>query len=137
MQRRDASAGRRRSSRRGFPGPSFGGSALPRQVLVGGADRRVGADEAVRDLVRGLGSGLTGEGPCLDSHPPPIRLSGPVAFVGRMPLTKASRRRKEAERRERDVVREALRRRKESPLDSLRALSAHNEALRRLHRARR
>ncbi len=50
---------------------------------------------------------------------------------------KTSFRRRVAERRHRDVVMEALRLRNQSPADSLRALSAHNEAVLRLNRARR
>jgi len=50
---------------------------------------------------------------------------------------KASFRKQVAERRHRDVVLEALRLRKQSPAESLRALSAHNEAVLRLNRARR
>ena len=50
---------------------------------------------------------------------------------------KTSFRRRVAARRHRDVVMEALRLRSQSPADSLRALSAHNEAVLRLNRARR
>lgn len=47
------------------------------------------------------------------------------------------RRRKAAAGRHRDVVLEALRRRNESPGRSLEVLSAHNEGVRALSRARR
>ena len=50
---------------------------------------------------------------------------------------KKALRRRVSERRHGDVVMEALRRRNQSPTDSLRALSAHNEAVLRLNRARR
>jgi hypothetical protein len=50
---------------------------------------------------------------------------------------KASFRRLVSERRRRDVVMEALRLRDQSPAESLRALSAHNEAVLRLNRTRR
>jgi len=50
---------------------------------------------------------------------------------------KASLRKQVAERRHRDIILEALRLRKQSPAESLRALSAHNEAVLRLNRARR
>jgi hypothetical protein len=50
---------------------------------------------------------------------------------------KASFRRRTDERRHRDAVMEGLRLRDKSPADSLRALSAHNEAVIRLNRLRR
>lgn len=43
-------------------------------------------------------------------------------------------RREVAERRLREVVREALRRRSQTPLESLRVLSGHNEGLRRFRK---
>jgi hypothetical protein len=46
-------------------------------------------------------------------------------------------RRQVSECRRRDVIMEALRLPNQSPPDSLRALSAHNEAVLRLNRARR
>ena len=54
-----------------------------------------------------------------------------------MTLRKASLRRKEAERRFHERIQEALRRRKQSPEESLRELSRHNESIRRLSRAKR
>ena len=59
------------------------------------------------------------------------------SIVGTMSLAKAAVRRREAERRARDVIREALRRRKETPFESLQVLSAHNEAILKRNRARR
>jgi len=54
-----------------------------------------------------------------------------------MNQAKRTHRRRVSERRHRDIVMEALRLRNQSPADSLRALSAHNEAILRLNRARR
>ncbi|MFQ5987044.1 MAG: hypothetical protein ACE5KQ_06770 [Thermoplasmata archaeon] len=56
-----------------------------------------------------------------------------LVFLG-MPSGKATRRLEEAERRRRDAIREAIRRREQSPAESLRALAAHNEALLKLRK---
>ena len=52
-----------------------------------------------------------------------------------MEAPKARLRRVEALRREREAVREGVQRRSQTPEESLRALSAHNAAVRRMNRA--
>jgi len=53
-----------------------------------------------------------------------------------MKAAKARLRQAEASRREEDVVLEAVRRRAQTPEESLRALAAHNAAVLRMNRAR-
>jgi len=53
-----------------------------------------------------------------------------------MEVAKARLRRTEARRREEDVILEAVRRRSQSPEESLRALAAHNAAVLRMNQAR-
>ena len=112
-----------------------------------------GAAEVAPDEVDGAGgvaegsrgrSPGTGRGIALGRRRPrPSFVPLPDSFmfskfiVGTMSLAKAAVRRREAERREWDVIREALRRRKETPFESLQVLSAHNEAILKLNRARR
>lgn len=58
------------------------------------------------------------------------------AIVPRMEVPKARLRRSEGRRREVDAILEAVRRRRQTAEDSLRALSAHNAAVLRMNRAK-
>jgi hypothetical protein len=58
-------------------------------------------------------------------------------MVSCMEATKARLRRAEARRREADVIFEAVRRRGQTPDESLRALAAHNAAVLKMNKAKR
>lgn len=127
--------GSRARGRRAFPraeGPRCGRDAArgPSRRVVGLHDDRISAQHGGPHMDQGYRRAAQANG----CDPLDVFMR-PESIVWRMDATLAKRRRDEAERRRRDLVREALRLRRQSAAESIETLSDLNASLLRLHRS--